>query len=304
MNAMSATNATVLRGFVLSSLLAAAACSVLGSPSRVRTGQLYAPGSARYDAYFGEVHATQVAEASWPEERKNTRKPLLDALTLVPDADDAAIEQATKDRLSSGILRLEVKGTDVHVVENAATRHEGPQDILVAVETTAHGEVERAKKLSELPARIEALAKTGRELEDHIAEDFNGDGQKPFEVKEELHASYDVLYFLSQNAMLEKKAADQFVAELGRAVSTGSEVVAAPAAPLPKAKPAKGTPKPEPKREAPTTKPARTEPPVARADTSPPPPKSAPPPPPPKPAPPPPPPKPAAKSSDSEVFNP
>jgi hypothetical protein len=281
-------------------LLGAPGCSVLGSPSRVRAGQLYGPGSPRFDAYFNEVHAAQVAEASWPDDRKSVRKPLIEALKLLPDVDDAAIEQATKDHLSSGVLRLEVKGTDVHVVEAATMHHEGPEDVLAAVEATAHGEVERAKKLSEIPARVVALAKTGRDREDHIAEDFAGDGQKPFEVREELHASFEVLLFVGQNATREKKVADVFVAELGRAVSSGSEGVAPPVAPVPppKTKPGKGTPKtepkpekPEPKREPPPPKPA----PVARVET---------PPPAPKPAPPPPPPKPAAKSSESEVFNP
>jgi len=286
-------------------LLFAAGCSVLGSPSKVRAGQLYAPGSARYDAYFGEVHAQQVAQANWPDDRKSTRKPLVDVLKLLPDADDGSIVQATKDRLSSGILRLDVQGTDVHVVEAAAAHHDSPRDVLAAVEVTAHGEIERAKKLSDLPPRIEALAKTGRELEDHIAQDFAGNGQKPFEVREELRASYDVLLSLSQSVERERKTADQFVADLGRAVSTGSEVPAgAPPPVLPKTKPTKGTPasKPEvatkpapvariePVAPAPRPAPvARAEPPVAPA---------------PKPAPAPPPPKPAAKSADTEVFNP
>jgi len=277
-------------------LLGAAACSVLGSPSRVRAGQLYQPGSTRYDTYFGAVHAEQVAGASWADDRKSTRKPLVDALKLLPDADDAAIEQATKDRLSAGILRLEVQGTDVHVVETAAARHDGPRDVLAAVEVTAHGEVERAKKLTELPTRVEALAKTGRELEAHIPEDFAGSGQKPFEVQEELRASYEVLLALSQAAGRERKNAEQFVAELGRAVSTGSELPAPPPLPQPKGKPGKGAPAPKLEVTPKTTPVARVEPkptPVARAEA-----------PPPKPAPPPPPPKPAAKSTETEVFNP
>jgi hypothetical protein len=288
--------ALLLTTLATSALLGAAACGVLGSPSRVRAGILYSPGSARYDAYFNEIHAQQVAAAGWPDDRKNTRKPLLDALKLVPDADDAMIEQATKDRLSSGILRLEVQGTDVHVVEAASARHDSPRDVLAAVEVTAHQEVERAKKLSELPGRIEALAKTGRDLESHIAEDFASSGQKPFEVQEEIRASYDVLLSLSQGATREKKNAEQFVAELGRAVSTGSELPAGPSppVPLPKGKPGKGI---APKLEV-TAKPR----PVARVETAPTPKRTEAPPA--KPSPPPPPPKPAAKSTETEVFNP
>src|ERR1700729_2498516 len=125
--------------FVLS-LLAAVACSVLGAPSRVRAGELYAPGSARYDAYFGEVHAQQIAATTWPNERRSARKPLLDALKLVPDADDATIAQSAKDRLSTGVLRLEVHGTDVHIVEATAAHHDNPNDVLTALEQAAHAE--------------------------------------------------------------------------------------------------------------------------------------------------------------------
>jgi hypothetical protein len=295
--------ALFLTALTSGTLFGAAACSVLGTPSKVRAGQLYLPGSVRYDAYFNSVHAEQVAAANWPEDRKSARKPLVDALKLLPDADDAAIEQATKDRLSAGILRLDVQGTDVHVVEAAASRPDSPREVLAAVEVTAKVEVERARKLAELPGRVETLAKTGRELEGHIPEDFAGEGQKPFDVREELRASYDVLLLLSQAGAREKKDAEQFVAELGRAVSAGSEIPTTTAPlPLPKGKPTKPAsspklePRPEPKAVpvAHATEPAPKPAPVAHAAEP-----TAP-----KPAPPPPPPKPAAKSTETEVFNP
>jgi hypothetical protein len=281
--------------------LAVGACTVLGSPSRVRAGQLYAVGSARYDAYFVDVHAQQVAAASWQTERKSARKPLLDALKLQTDADDAIIEQSTKDRLSTGGLRLDVQGTDVKIVE-AAAKHENPQEVLAAVEVAAHAEIERVKKLSDMPAKLAQLTKTGQDLENHIAEDFAGAGQKPFEVQEELHASYDVLADLASTAAREKKDGEQFVAELGRAVSAGSEVpggggVAPPAVVATvRTKPVKGGAASTSAATVPAATPAsRTEAapkppkatPVARSESSP-----------PKPA------KPAAKAAEAEVFNP
>jgi hypothetical protein len=274
-------------------LLAGAACSVLGAPSKVRAGELFVPGSARYDAYFNEVHAQQVAAGGWSVERKNARKPLLDALKIAPDADDLTISQSTKDRLSSGILRLEVRGTDVHVVEAAASRHDSPRDVLAALEESAHAEIARANKLAGVPAKASELAKTGHELEGHIAEDFAGEGQKPFDVREELHASFDVLSAIVAGAQHEKTVADQFVADLGRAVSAGSEapVMLAKKTELGSAKPdppSKSSPKPAAKPAPPSPAPAPRPEPVAAA---------------PKP-PPPPPPKPAAKSEANEVFNP
>jgi hypothetical protein len=276
-------------------LLVASACNVLGAPSKVRTGQLYVAGSTRYDAYFAAIHALQVGAAEWPEERRSARKPLLDALKLAPDADDATIEQSTKDRLNTGLLHLQVKGTDVHVVEgSAAAEEQSPREVLAAVELTARAEIERTKKLSDLPARMDGLAKSGHELEVHIAEDFAGEGQKPFEVREELHASYDVLSALMDTVARERRAGEQLVAELGRAVSTGSEVSVSPTAappPPPKVKPPKA-PTPSKPEGKPPPKPAS----VARAEPVAPSPKPA--------APPPPAPKPAAKSADTEVFNP
>jgi hypothetical protein len=293
---VSASRAVLPRFTAALGLLVVAACSVLGAPSKVRAGELYVPGSARYDAYFGEVHAQQLAADAWPNDRKNARKPLLDTLKLAPETDDVAIMQSTKDRLSAGVLRLEVSGTDVHIVEAAAARHDGPRDILAALEEAAHAEIARASKLAEVPARVDALAKAGHELETHIAEDFAGDGQKPFDVREELHASYDVLGSISDAAQRERHVADQFVAELGRAVATGSEV---PVVATAKTKPGVGPAKPEaPARPAPrlAPKPAPMPPPapVVRPE-----PVAAAPKPPPPPAP-----KPSAKSSADEVFNP
>jgi hypothetical protein len=271
-------------------LLGSCACSVLGAPSKVHEGVLYTSGSTRYDAYFGEIHTLQEAAAAWPGERRDARKPLLDALKLPPDTDDSAIVQSTKDGLSTGLLHLEVKGSDVHVIEGGAGSHESPHEILAAVELTAHAEIERGKKLSDLPARAEALSKSGHELENHIAEAFASEGQKPFEVKEELHASYDVLLELTEGAVRERRAADQLVAELGRAVSAGSDVPAAAPPLIPKTKPAKaGSSKPEGK---PPLKPA----PASHAEPV----AASPKPAPPAPAAP----KPAAKSADTEVFNP
>jgi hypothetical protein len=264
-----------------------AACSVLGAPSKIRSGDLFASGSPRYDGYFGEVHAQQVAAKAWPDERKTARKPLVDALRLTGDADDVTIAQSTKDRLSSGVLRLEVRGTEVHIVETAASHHDSPQDVLAALEQAANAEIARSAKLADIPARASVLAKTGHELESHIAEDFAGEGQKPFDVREELHASFEVLQAIGEAAQRERRTADQFVAELGRAVSTGSEVPITtqtkPKPTPPPAKPEAPPPKPKPAPKPTPPPAARTEP-VAAA---------------PKPAPPKPP-----RSDANEVFNP
>ena len=273
---------------------AVAGCSALGEPSRVRAGQLYASGSPKYDAYFGEVHAQQVAAAAWPEERRLARKPLLDALKLGAEGDDAALVQLTKDGMGGSALHLEVRGTEAHVVAASAARRDAPHDLVIAgVEQTAQGEIARSKKLRELPRRLDELAMVGHILETHLGEDFAGQGHKPFDVRAELHVSYDVLQTLSEDAKREQKLADQFISELGRAVATGSEVPAAPpAAPEKQGKGKPSAPVKPPKAEEPAkpAKPARAEPssPVST----------------PKPSSPPPPPVAPKPAEHTEVFSP
>jgi hypothetical protein len=275
----------------VSLLGAASACGTLGTPSKVRTGELYVSGSPRYDAYFSGIHAEQVAAAGWPEERTRARKPLVDALKLTTAPDDATLTQMTKDGMSGGTLRLEVQGTEAHIVSGSAARHDAPRELIAGVEQTAEAEMARAKKLAELPPRLDALAKAGHALEAHLGEDFGGEGQKPFEVREELFVSYDALEGISASAKHEQQAAEQFVAELGRAVAAGSEAPATSPGPAEKATKlgASKAQKPPPKPEEPAkpAKPAR--------------PASPPPPSPPKATPPPAAPKPA---EHTEVFSP
>ena len=64
----------------------AIACDIPNS--KVGQGQLYLSGEARYDAYFKDVHAIQVWAAQWPEDKRQTRKPLITFLDLTPDAVD------------------------------------------------------------------------------------------------------------------------------------------------------------------------------------------------------------------------
>src|SRR5215472_15986244 len=236
-------------------------CEVLGAPSRVRAGELYAPGQSRFDAYFAQVHDEQTAAAKWSEDRRSTRKPLADALKLAPDASDDALAQATRDHLGGGLLRLEVSGDDAKVVPAADEKSEA-HALLSAVEQAARAESGRARKLHDLPAKLEDLAKSDRELEEHIGEDFGKEGgQNPFEVRSEIYASLSVLAEVSSHSGREAKVADDFVASLQRAVSTGSALpVPSPPPPVREQKP-RSAPKPPKHEEAPATHVAHTQPP-------------------------------------------
>src|SRR5262249_40054150 len=84
-----------LAGVVLRS---AVACDM--PTSKVAQGQLYLSGEQRFDAYFRDVHAIQVWAAQWPEDKRQTRKPLVSILDLTPDAADVTIIQATHEKIS------------------------------------------------------------------------------------------------------------------------------------------------------------------------------------------------------------
>ncbi len=279
----------------------AAACSLLSGPSRVREGGLYRTGEAQYDAYFKEVHDVQVAASTWSDDKKAARKPIVDALQLTTDSSDSTIAQLCHEQIeaaqsSLGTAELKVAGDDVKFVSGTGSR--GSIDgLATALEATAKGEIDRAKKLKTLPPRIEALLKTGHDLEPHAKEDFvKVGGQKPFEVKAELNASFDVLGAIATNAKREVRSAESFVADLQRAVALGPNAQLAIAAadagapatpPKPTATPRPATPKPPPQ-------PTSTG--QAALPKPPPPPHADPPPPKPAPAPKP--------TSTGEVFNP
>lgn len=258
----------VALGLVFLGIVALGGCEVLGSPSRVKAGQLYVSGQARYDTYFAAVHLEQVGAAKWAEERKAARRPLVEQLKLPPEASDEVIAQATRDHLSSGTLRLDVSGAEAHVVPADQTKQASPRDLLAAIEQTARTEADRSQKLRDLPAKLDQLAKQGHDLEGHIGEDFGKQaGQKPFEVKEEIDASFTVLRDLARASQRESKSAGDFLTQLQRAVATGSEVPAASSQePSPKPSPHPPAHHPKPKKpEEPASSPAvaHSEPPAA-----------------------------------------
>jgi hypothetical protein len=271
----------------------AAACTLLAGPSRVREGALYRAGEPQYDAYFKDVHEVQLTAAGWADDKKASRKPLCDLLDLPQDAADSTIAQIVHEKIeaaqsSLGTAELKIAGDDVKFVTGSGSR--GSVDSLAsALESTAKTELARARKLKDLPTRVDGLLKTGHDLEPHAKEDFaKVGGQKPFEVKAELTASFDVLGSIQTNAKREVRGAEAFVSDLQRAVALGQPTASASASASSSAAPVK----PPPPHPHPPPKPAGTgaPKPPPQADNTP------KPPPPPKP-----PPKPA---STGEVFNP
>ena len=206
-------------------LLFLSAC-MLDGPSRTAQGQLYASGNPTYDAFFRDVHQSQVDAANWDDDKKGARKALVTSLDLTPDAADVTIVQATHESSSKvakqpGSVRLETDGTAAHVI---ATGGGGDGSLFHAIEDTAHQELERAKRLHGVEPKLDALAKQGGDLEGRVKPDFLKYGEtKANEVANELVASMDVVAKLKARAESEARESEDFVADLGRALETASE---------------------------------------------------------------------------------
>ncbi len=290
-------------GFKIASLAFLASCTFFGTPSRVKNGELVETGDARYDGYFKDVHDMQVTAVGWSDERQAACRPLVDELRLAPESAGVSIVQETHERVKEvshevGATKLEVTGDEAHITAtNADKVDETTRNLFKMIETCAHTELARSHAFKDVPTRVDAVVKNGRELEPHIRDDFAKHGGRVAEdVQSEMTASYEALSDISKNARGGAREAEDFVADLQRAV--GSSLPAEPKedtdeAP-PKGKKKKGDKSDksdkgsEKTADKSTDKPA----PTATADKPPPPPADKPKP---KPKPPPPP---------SEDFNP
>jgi hypothetical protein len=267
----------------LGALTGLSGCNLLGGPSRVKSGELFETGSERYDAYFKEVHELQVSSIGWSDERKASCRPLVDALKLTPEAADVSIVQGAHERVMTAVrdvgpTKLEVAGEEVHFIAASPGKVDEPmRELFRSIELCAHGEVSRAKELRAIPPKVDGLAKSGRDLEPHIREDFaKRGGRAGMTVQEEMTASYEVLDTISKDARNGARAAEDFIADLQRAIETDKSdrpdekdspkdtKDAKPSEPKngtkPAAKPAEPKPKPPAAKPKPEPKPAEAEP--------------------------------------------
>ncbi len=257
---------------VLAFAIGSSACNLLGGQSRVRNGELFESGEVRYDAYFKEVHDLQVSSAGWVDDRKASRRPLVDTLKLTPEAADVSIVQAAHERITGvardvGPTKLEIAGDEAHLTAVGASRVDDPtRELFKAVEATARAELLRAKALRSLPPKVDELTKSGRALEPHVREEFaKHGGRAAMDVQDELAASYEVLGSVSRDSRNGAREAEDFVADLQRAVATdpgdSNDKPPPPIAKTPKPKPASGVapspviPTPKPDQPRPAVKP-------------------------------------------------
>jgi hypothetical protein len=200
---------------------AGTACDL--SQGKVGQGQLYLSGEARFDAYFKDVHAIQVWAAEWPDDRKATRRPLISMLDLTPDAADVTIVQATHEKVAllmrGGAIKLETFVDEARVSTSGNAKSD--PGLFRAIEETANGELQRARKLNAMLPKLNELAKLGHSLEVRVDETFQKQVPgKVSEVRSELGASFTVLSATSTRARRVMRECDDFVSDLQRAVGT------------------------------------------------------------------------------------
>jgi hypothetical protein len=215
-------------------------CDVLVGSTKTANGQLYQSGDGRYDAYFAAVHQEQVAAASWPDESKAARKPIITALNLRPGASNTLILAAVRDK-------------------------KGDSSVASAIEQTTSAELERARRLNAAAAKLDDMEKRGEDLKKQAIEDKKNLGvdkadekkvAKKDEVKREMSAAVDAVDSMGSDARKGAKEAEELAAKL-KASWTGKEEDERPPA---KSDEKKDDKRDEKKKPEPVAKKARPEP--------------------------------------------
>ena len=241
--------------------------------SKVAHGQRYQSEDSRFDPYFDGVHQQQVAAASWPDEKKAARRPLVNLLALTPGATDVAIISATRERAKkpgAGGGKLDVATAHVTPAGGAG---DGP--LFAAVEESVRLELDRARKLRATSDKLEEMAKHGEELKKTAEHEYENRGaekadqkksDKRHEIQRELGGAVGALRDLARDATRSAREAQDFLEDLGEAIEAKDaparrrgdrESKPLPPPPPPRVEP----PREEPKREEPAkpAKPAKPE---------------------------------------------
>lgn len=212
------------------------ACALFEPQSRVRAGELVTTGQAPYDDYFAKVHALQQAADGWTDEKKASRRALVDALKIATNSVDVTILEATHKRMVSvahvvGGTRLDLQDGSGKVVLASEARADGPtRDLVKALQAMVDGETKLNHELGDVPQRCDDLVKLGKQLEPGVHDAFFRQGGTTMaDVHDELEASYDVLGQISKTARLLRRETGDFIAGLGRAVDAGPSEYAAAA---------------------------------------------------------------------------
>ncbi|AKU95876.1 hypothetical protein AKJ09_02540 [Labilithrix luteola] len=209
----------------LLSCTALPACEGFFGSSKVSHGQHYASGDSRYDSYFDSVHQQQVAASKRGDEKKDTRRPLINSLAMTPTTSDSSLLDATRDRikkLGGGGAKLDLSGPRLTKV---STSNDG--GLFGAALETARQETDRARRLRSLRDRLEEMAKQGEGLKKEADREFENRGadkadekktEKHREIRRELSASISELRSMASKARGDADDAEEFLDDLSNAL--------------------------------------------------------------------------------------
>jgi hypothetical protein len=202
-------------------------CALFEPQSKVRSGALFQPGQPPYDDYFTKVHTLQTEASAFADEKKASRRGLIDALKIATDSVDVTILEATHQRMVAvahtvGTTRLDLREDEGKIILASEGRADlSMRDFVKALQTTLDAEIKRKRTLKEVPQQCDELAKTGRDLEPRVRQDFfKQGGTMMADVHDEIVASIDVLDQISKSARLERRETEDFISDLARAVAS------------------------------------------------------------------------------------
>jgi hypothetical protein len=150
------------------------ACEVL-QPTKMGHGQTYESGDGKYDPYFASVHQEQKSAGGWPEEANTSRKSIVSALALKPDASNSRILREVRTK-------------------------QGDSSLASAIEQTTTSETARARRLQGEAVRLDEVRRKGEDLKRQATAERENLGadkadrekrDKKDEVKREVSAAVD-----------------------------------------------------------------------------------------------------------------
>ena len=202
-----------------------AGCSLFQPTSRVREGDLYRSGVATYDFFFSQVHDLQQLVPKWSDDARAAKKALVDELNVQDTTPESTLAQLAHEKVESkassiGVTKLEVTGDDAKVTTARSGADTETAHFLQALESMTKSELAFAKRMRGMGPKVEALARTGHDLEARVPEDFGKYSEmKANEVKGELAAAFEVLDKISASATRTARDAEFLIADLQRAVA-------------------------------------------------------------------------------------
>lgn len=221
------------QGLLVLALLSA--CNAFGpkGPTEVARGEYYSAGRPEYDSFFIVLYEKQVQLLSAPQDSKDARAELTQALALTPDASDDSL----KERLGQELKKLQNQGLRLRLDVPEPSQTLDASATLFASETTTSSPlrdtlphvatrlVRSRNRMLATKAELEKLRVMGITLEGSVEQAFRTQGPwKRDEVRKNLGDGQKVITLMQSRA---QDVADQdakLLALLGTTATTDPNV--------------------------------------------------------------------------------